>query len=272
MPEAKTFPPRKLLNLSALVFCLLTLCGCATPRDISQNVRPFSFDRDTTAYANELKSEYYFDPDGKWRGHKRKPTPDYTLHCFVVARTVRQFFLHAEFNASQPKVSDEEYRKRVHDVLHRSSIGASPLAERVSIPGFADLREFSKDYEKLLKKESGGAWHSYFQRGHWRMLLPFSAKGQEKMAMTLAEKIKNNGAPIVHLVRFPQLTINHATILYAVTETPEAIRFSMYDPNVATRPTTLTFDRKTKHFTMPSNAYFPGGKVNVYQVYKSFWY
>jgi hypothetical protein len=270
MSESRTYKlsnPR--FTLFASAFLLLGVGGCATSDKVPQNTRPFVFEKDTLSFANDLSWEYFYDAEGKWRNKKRQPAPEYTQHCFVVSRAARQFFLHARFDSSLPKAAAGQYEELVQTILRRSWSKPSDPTNRVVIPGYKDLRGFSRDYESLLKEESGGAWHSYFQRGHWRIMLPFSAAGQEKMAAALEAKIKNNGAPIIHLVRFPQLTINHAAVLYGVTNTPEAILFSMYDPNYPVKPATLTFDRKTRHFNLPANTYYPGGQVNVYEIYKS---
>jgi hypothetical protein len=103
-------------------------------------------------------------------------------------------------------------------------------------------------------------------------MLPFTARGQEKMAGALAKKIQSGQAPVIHLVRFPQLTINHAAVLFDFQDTPDAMQFAMYDPNYPEKPATLTFDKTKKEFDLPANTYFPGGKVNVYEVYKSLFF
>lgn len=249
---------------------LLASVGCATRGNIAQNSRPFSFEQDTLCYANDLSWEYFYDASGKWCSKPRQPKPDYTQHCFVVSRSARQFFLHARFDSTLPRLEKVENEKLARKVLARSLSKPSDDNDRVVIPGYVNLHDFSCDYESILKKEAGGAWHSYFQRGHWRMMLPFRETGQEKTARQLKERIENHSAPIIHLVRFPQLTINHAALLYAAKETPEAITFSMYDPNYPKKPATLTFDRKTRHFNLPANTYYMGGRVNVYEIYKSF--
>ncbi|MDB6028611.1 MAG: hypothetical protein JWM68_4834 [Verrucomicrobiales bacterium] len=271
MSETKTLPVTfHRLNLLACSLLLVAFCGCATQKNVSANSHPFSFEHDTFSYANELSWEYFYDAEGKWRSKKRQPAPEYTQHCFVVARAARQFIAHARFDKSLPRASAQEYEMLVRKTLARSFTKISSNDDKVVLPGYPDLREFSRDHAALLKQECGSSWHSYVQRGHWRMMMPFSANGQEKMALRLASKIKENAAPIIHLVRFPQLTINHAAVLYGVTEDSDVIRFSMYDPNYPEKPATLTFDRQTKHFILPANTYFQGGQVNVYEIYKSF--
>jgi hypothetical protein len=234
--------------------------------------RPFDFQKDTFAYANELVWEYHFDADGKWVHERREPQPDYTHHCFVVARSARQFFENATFDPAQPVASEETYRRLIRRVV--SVDPSHPLAEskKIVIPGYADLRDFSASQEKLLKAECGGAWQSYFQRGHWRMILPFSRGEQEGMAEKLVADLKADRPPVVHVVRFPELTINHSVLLFDATETTNQILFSVYDPNKPDRPKTLTFDRTSRTFTFPGNDYWPGGRVDIYEIYRSWDY
>ena len=144
--------------------------------------------------------------------------------------------------------------------------------ERVVIPGFANLREFSTEKPKLLQQECGGAWRSYIQRGHWRMMLGFTGGHQAREAKKLAASIRANRPPVVHIVKFPRLTINHALLLFGVEETENEIRFATYDPYEPNVPQTLTFDRATREFSFPRNPYFIGGKVDIYEIYRAWNY
>jgi len=56
-----------------------------------------------------------------------------------------------------------------------------------------------------------------------------SRRHQERMARHLVEVFPKRMAPIVHLVRFPQLTINHGIVLFDFAETGAEIRFAAYD-------------------------------------------
>ncbi|PYI79727.1 MAG: hypothetical protein DME26_22915 [Verrucomicrobia bacterium] len=135
------------------------------------------------------------------------------------------------------------------------------------IPGFTDLNAFSLAQEQLLKDECGGAWQSYFQRGNWRMIVPFSRTHQARMAEQLVNSLKRNRPSVVHLARFPSLSINHAVVLFAATETGCEIHFAIYDPNDPEKPATLTYDRTARTFYFPANFYFAGGRVDVYEIY-----
>ena len=216
--------------------------------------------------------DYHFDEHGKWVSNPRRPKPDYTHHCFVVARSARQFFDFARFAPTQPVPDDATCRRLIRQVVSRSPERGPAGADKVVIPGYADLREFSQARGSLLKAECGGAWQSYVQHGHWRIMVPFSRGHQQRMSEQLLADLKQKRPPVVHLIRFPHLTINHALVLFDATETPGEIRFTAYDPNNPRTPVALIYDRSGRTFQFPANDYFPGGRVDVYEVYRDWRY
>lgn len=225
---------------------------------------------DVVAFRNETLWSYARDPVTHQQVHQRRePAPEYTLRCFVLARLVKVFHAHARFDASLPLIPDDELRTRLRSVLKRDSRAVSALEARVVFPGFANLHAFSLAREPLLKSEAGGAWQSYFQRGHWRMILPFTRSGQVGEADQLLEAVRANRAPVLHVFTFPSLTVNHAVVLISATESPERIRFRAYDPNVPEEVLELEFDRQARTFRLPATSYFIGGPVNAYEVYCS---
>ena len=250
----------------------LLLAGCATSRPSAAGSRHFIFGRDTFAYANELVWEYHFDEHGKGTHRSRERKSDYTHHCFVVARAAKQFFQNARFDPAQPIADSATYRRRIREVVTTSPRKRVSEEKKIVIPGYANLRAFSQGQEGLLKAHCGGAWQSYFQRGHWRMIWPFSRHQQRQTAEHLMREIKNNTPPVVHLARFPSLTINHAVVLFDVQETADRIEFAAYDPNSPEQPATLTYDRAGRSFSFPANSYFPGGRVDVYEIYRNWCY
>jgi hypothetical protein len=120
-----------------------------------------------------------------------------------------------------------------------------------------------------LKAECGGAWRSYVLRSHWRMIFPISREHQRLAAEGVAAKIKNDFSPIVHLVKFPSLTINHGMILFDAAEGENEIQFSAYDPNLPEKPARLIFNRAAKTFFLPANSYWPGGELNVIEIFRN---
>jgi hypothetical protein len=258
----------RLIALFALLVMVALFTGCATdPKPQAVATRCFDFRQDTFAYPNELVWEYYYNTNGVWTTHRREPKPTYSLHCVVVARSARQFFDYARFDPTEPVADETTYRRLVRHVIQIDPRRDPDDADLVIIPGYANLRDFSKAREQLLKEECGGAWQSYIQRGHWRMIFPFSRHQQQSVARELLKELKSCHPPIVHLVRFPSLSINHAVLIYNGAESESAIRFSAYDPNQPAEPITLIFDRATNTFNLPANSYFPGGRVDVYEIY-----
>jgi hypothetical protein len=255
-----------------LAVAIIFFAGCSTSRPQTRfNSRPFAFHRDTFAYANKLVWRYDFDPaTGKMTHVREVPKPAYTHHCFVVARAARQFFDNARFDPSLPVVDTNAYRLLVRKIMAQSP--RRPLEEPIIIPGYSNLFDFSRAQENLLQAECGGAWQSYFQRGHWRMIFPMTTNHQHRIARQLAAKLKGHQAPLVHIVRFPKLSINHAIVLFDCKTTNDGLEFSAYDPNDPDRPLAITFHSSDGHFAIPRTRYFAGGRVDVYEIFHTWNY
>jgi hypothetical protein len=226
----------------------------------------FDFFRDTFAFRNELHWQYLIDEKtGRVTTRKNDPPPTYAHRCFVVVRSARQFLFHARFAPEKSFVSEAEYAARIRQVVSRPPWERSNASEQIEIPGYAGLREFSQAHERILKDHCGPVWHSYVNRGHWRMLCPFSRKGQARLAGKLTERV--DFLPILHVVRFPQLTINHALMVFGAERTATGIDFQIYDPNLPEGPSMLVFLNRDNTFHLPRNIYWAGGRVDVYETY-----
>lgn len=258
------------MNLTETISSKTTETGAAKAAPV---VRGFDFECDAFAFANETKWSYAADPaTGRQVSTPRVPEPDYTLHCFVVVRAARQFWLHARFDPALAAPDESACRELIRAVVSRSAQTESAPGMKVVIPGYGGLREFSRAHEGLLKASCGGAWQSYFQRGNWRMTFPFSRRHQAVEAARLAGTVRQGKPPIVHALRFPQLTINHTLLLFGAVETADGITFRAYDPNVPEREVPLTYDRATRTFSLPPLHYFVGGRVDVYEIYRGWIY
>jgi hypothetical protein len=233
---------------------------------VTEETRKFDFFRDTFAFRNELLWEYLIDDTtGRVTTRKNDPPPTYGHRCFVVVRSARQFLFHATFAPDKAPLSDDEYREQILEIVRRPPWEKSLPTERVMIPGYGGLREFSQARPRILKENCGPAWQSYINRKHWRMLVPFPRAGQGKEAERLFHRTGEQ--PIIHVVRFPQLTINHALMVFDARRTAEGIDFAIYDPNLPEAPSTLKFSRADNTFYLPRNIYWVGGRVDVYETY-----
>lgn len=232
-------------------------------------IRPFDFARDTFAYRNELYWQYHHDPaTGKTATRRNDPPPQYAHYCFVVARTARQFHYHARFDAALPVVDSGEYRRLIRRVAKRDPRRPGAPDQAVVIPGYDCLRRFSEAREQELKAECGGPWVSYFLRSHWRMVFPFSRAHQARMSRQLVERVRAGAVPIIHLVRFPQLTINHGIVLFDARESGADICLTAYDPNIPEHPVQITYRAASRTFDFPPSIYWGGGRVDVYEIYR----
>src|SRR5207245_2291809 len=130
-----------------IVLAGLLLAGCATSPPSAAGSRHFIFGQDTFAYANELVWEYHFDDHGKWTHRSREPKSDYTHRCFVVARSAKQFFQNARFDAALPKADAATYRSRIREVVTANARIRLAEEKKIIIPGYANLRAFSQEQE-----------------------------------------------------------------------------------------------------------------------------
>lgn len=244
----------------------MVFAGCASRGPVV--LRPLEFPRDTLALTNETHWVYQIDPaSGTQRSIRRDPAPSYALRCFVLSRTVKQFHLHAAYAPERSRPDEAEARRLIRRVVGRSPRKGTPSEDRVVIPGFPGLHEFSAAWPRIFQEECGGAWQSYLQRGHWRMIFPFGRGGHLREAASLAEGIRQGRSPVVHLVDFPRLRMNHAVVFFDVEEAGPEIRFQAYDPNNPGQPIRIVFHRESGRFEMQPVAYFLGGPVSAYEVY-----
>jgi hypothetical protein len=234
----------------------------------ANSARVFQFERDTFAYPHELVWKYHFDPDtGAMTVSNSDPPPTYYHRCFVMVRATRQFFYHARFDPDLPPANADACRDLIRQIVRRNVRRQCAETERIVIPGFDGLRAFSRAHEPLLKVHCGAPWESYFLRSHWRMIFPVPVWYREMMAKKLKVSLPKRGLTLVHLFRFPKITINHGIVLSGFTETSASIEFDAYDPNIPEHPVKLVYEKQQRQFTFAPNRYWGGGPLKVMEIY-----
>lgn len=230
--------------------------------------RRFQFERDTFAFAHELVWKYRFDPaTGAMTTYKADPPPTYYHRCFMLVRAARLFFDYAKFAPELPPANAESCRGLVRQIISRNPRRAGADSERIVIPGYDSLRSFSRAHEAVLKAECGAPWESYFLRSHWRMIFPVSGRFQANMAEKLKHSLSKRGVALVHLFRFPRITINHGIVLYRFADSEREIEFEAYDPNLPEHPVTLVYEKNRRVFTFAPNIYWGGGVLSVMEIF-----
>lgn len=265
-------PPAGSVQRCPLVSPPLALAVSVISQDSSgplgDTSRTFEFGRDTFAFRNELVWEYRVDGQAVRMSTRRaEPAPAFAHRCFVMVRAVRQFLFHARFEPELPRPQEDGCFQLARAVLRRSPRCPSGPGAGVRIPGFRGLRELSATYEALVKRVVGPAWQSYVLRSHWRIVFPFTRRHQAREAGSLLAGLSAGRFPIVHVVRFPQLTINHGLLLFSAEPAGEAVKFMAYDPNTPQAPTRLSYRPDQRTFFLPPSRYWAGGRVDVFEIY-----
>jgi hypothetical protein len=229
--------------------------------------RDFDLRRDTFAFSNDTVMRYGVDEQGRLHISRRDKPIEFGHRCFVVARGVMQFHQFARFEPRQPKLTREEYRRRIKQ-LCRIPVWSRGPREKIVFPGFADLHSFSIAYEGLLKETLGNWWPSYLRVGNWRMATGHLRAGQAAANRWLVKSIQEKKLRAVYLARFPHM--NHVVVVYAAHAKPNGdVRFDVYDPNYPNEPSWLLYRASERSFDFDKRWYFPGGRVNVMRIYIS---
>lgn len=256
------------LRAGSIGAALLVALACAGTRSAPPvAARAFDFERDTFAFVNEV----YWVHDVP-EGRRRAADVENGQRCVAMARIARQFFRSARFAPEQPKLGGAAYRDLVRQVADGDPREEASPGPAVVIPGYAGLRDFSEAEEALLKQQLGGRWRSYVQRGNWRMVFPFALRQQRATANELAADVARGHPPIVRLVTFPRITVNHTVLVYEAESSPTQIRFRAYDPNDTDAPALLVFDRATATFRFGGTEYAPSRVVDAYEIYDGFFF
>lgn len=232
--------------------------------------RRFEFPADTFAFSNDTVFVYGTDELGTLTVARRDREPEFTHRCFVLARSTIQFFKFARFDPALPKATDEEYSKIVRHIARIPTwFGQRKSADRVIVPGYANLYQFTKGRQGMLKQELGNWLPTYFRWGNQRIMMPIPRSGQARLAQWLIERIEEGRPSAVFLARFPYM--NHVVLPHAYHRKSNGdVDFTVYDPNSPGEDVFLHYLAEERSFELQKRWYFPeGGRVNALRVYIS---
>ncbi len=224
----------------------------------------FDFQRDVFDFANDVNLP--FEENGEII--KRK------LHhrCEGITRAWLQFWKGARF-AGGNRMDLLEEKKRVARILRRHAyLPSLPEEERVVLPGYGGLREFSRAHVSWLPWLFNTSLRTHLCPGVQRMVYPFSRWGQQREAQGMGEALGRGEPIVVHASQFPNMNINHFVVCFGMEETPEGMEYQAYDPNRPSTPMALRFDKATRWFSYPKTHYCEGGRVQLNRAHGSiFW-
>jgi hypothetical protein len=246
--------------IGAALGLLVAACASVPPADPSSaGPRRFEIERDAFAFPNLVRAQR-----PGWND-------EFANYCLVMARGAGQFYRVARFAPDRPAVSPAEYDRLVRVVLAWPP-WAPPAseAERVVIPGFADLRGFSAAHEGILKAAFGSNVLSMVHWRTWRVGVDFPPEHQERLAGELVGEVDAGRPAPLMITNFPHEDIlNHSVLVYGRRPTRQGIEFLAYDPNDPGSPFALYWDGASRGFWVGPLTYSPAGRVRAFRLYTS---
>ena len=227
----------------------------------------FNWKVETFSFSNDTVFSYGVDEAGHLTMHRKEKAPEFSHRCFVLCRAVLQFHKFARFDPRQPRVAEKEYASLIRQVSRRP-VWLPESAHSIVIPGYANLHDFSRGREHLLKENLGNWFPTYLRVGNWRMVGPFPRSGQALAVRQLVRGIERGHLPAVYITRFPKM--NHCLVLFAFHRQANGdLRFDAYDPNYPNQIGALDYRTAEKSFSVPPRWFWTGGRVNLMRVYIS---
>jgi hypothetical protein len=246
---------------------VLLLTGCVTAPPLETVLRvpapapPIRFGVDTFAFPNESRSKNQGKPDL------------YANWCFVLVRAVTQFHRFARFDPQAPRLAPEAYVERVRRVTARAPWRAPlPVDERIVIPGYAGLYEFSRDQEAAVKAGLGGRWWTWIHWTNWRVGFPMPSAQQAGVARETLSELQS-GRPVQWLVtNLPTFELNHTVLVYDYRlDAGRIVEFVGYDPNDPTTPSLIRFDAEGRDFWSTRVYDTSVGRIRAFRMYYAPW-
>ena len=252
-----------LTAVAAVAILVSGLWISAPPLDIALRAAPpapaIRFGVDTFAFANENRTIYRGKPDL------------YPGWCFVMARAVTQFQRFARFEPAAPRLTADEYAARVRQITARAPWREPlPARERIVIPGYGTLNEFSRAEEHAVKAGLTARFWSWIHWTNWRVAYPVLGAQQEGVARETVTELQSGRAVQWLITNFPTIELNHTVVVYAYrADSQHHIEFSVYDPNDPGVPGTIRFDPRARRFASTRVYNTRVGPIRAFRMYFS---
>src|SRR5256885_13726429 len=197
--------------------CANTLAtGDAPPPRLDQRIAAPSFSSaaDTFAFPNLIGARHPNEPD------------IYAHYCVVRARGLRQFAQFGRFDPALPKPDRAGYVERVKRVADLSVWKpALPPDDRVVIPGYANLREFSYAEEAAVKEGLGGRFWTWVHWTNWRVTFPVTGGHQEGVAREILDELRAGRLAQPPVTNWPKPELDHTRGVFPprATDTRDAL-------------------------------------------------
>jgi hypothetical protein len=213
---------------------------------------------DTFAFANDV------------RAHHPERDDLYANYCFVLARGVRQFFRFARFEPTAPRLAHAAYVERVRAVAARPPWhDALPQVERVVIPGYANLQQFSRAEEAAVKEGLGGRFWTFVHWTNWRVTFPVTGEHQAIVARETVAELDAGRLVQLLVTNWPKPELNHTVVAYAYRPRPGGVEFVVWDPNEPGASGLVTFEAGRGRFWASRMYDTAPGVIRAFRMYHS---
>ena len=253
---------RRVASVVVLAFAL-SACAPAGPLGLYRPAPTpgarFEVGRDTFAFPNLVRS---LTPER---------SVEFANYCIVMARAASQFFRFARFAPDQPALRPEEYTRLAREVMAVAPWEPPrPDAQRIVVPGYADLHAFSRAQEPAIKAAFDSNVLSMLHWRTWRVAAPLGSGHQGRVARELVEEL-DGGRPVpLMITNFPDPDLlNHTVLAYEYRVHSGGVEFRAYDPNDPGTPLGIHFDPATRGFWVGPLPYSPAGPIRVFRLYAS---
>lgn len=181
--------------------------------------------------------------------HKGKPDL-YASRCFVLGRAVVQFQRFARFDPGAPRLAAAEYTALVQRITRRAPWRAPlPVAERIVVPGFGSLHELTREAEDAVKAGLPRRLWTLLHWTNWRIIFPLPRAQQERVAAEIIGELQAGRPAQLLITDFPRIRCNHSVLAFDFRASdPDAVDFSVYDPNDPTVPGVIRFGRLDRRY------------------------
>jgi hypothetical protein len=168
----------------------------------------------------------------------------------VLGRAVVQFQRFARFAPSAPRLAAAEYTALVQRITRRAPWRAPlPMAERVVVPGFGSLHELTREAEAAVKAGLPRRFWTLVHWTNWRIIFPLPRAQQERVAAEIIAELQAGRPAQLLITDFPRIRCNHSVLAFDFRASdPDAVDFSVYDPNDPTVPGVIRFDRRERRY------------------------
>ena len=140
--------------------------------------------------------------------------------------------------------------------------------ERVVIPGYASLYEFSAAEEPAVKAGLPGRFWTWIHWTNWRVVFPFPGSHQERVASETVTELHGGRLVQFLVTNFPEWELNHTVVVYDYRIGDNgAVEFTVYDPNDPKEPGLITFDRAGRRFVATQLYDTTQGAIRAFRMY-----